>query len=110
METYVFGRIDKEAAKALDVFGKYSNYCDEVHEAFRPMVQFLGAQRFRTPHGLDWIKRHVGSADHNRSSGDCGATRAGENCGRYRLEADRRALYGELVRACPSATVALTHA
>jgi hypothetical protein len=31
------------------------------------MVQYIGAQRFRTPRGLDWIKRHVGSADHNQA-------------------------------------------
>lgn len=67
METYLFGRIDKEGAKAAHIFGNYSDYSDNVYHAFRPMMQFLGAQQFRTPHGLDWIKRHVGSADHNQT-------------------------------------------
>jgi len=67
IETYLFGRIDKEGAKAVDIFGEYSGYSDDVYHAFRPMMQFLGAQRFRTPHGLDWIKGCVGSADHNKT-------------------------------------------
>jgi len=67
MEEYLFGRIDQKGVVAIDLFGKYDGYSDDVYRAFRPMVEYIGAQRFRTPHGLDWIKHHLGSADHNQT-------------------------------------------
>jgi hypothetical protein len=65
VETYFFGQIDTLGQKAVELFGNYSRYSDAAYETFGPLVQYMGAQRFRTPRGLDRLKLQLRSRDHN---------------------------------------------
>jgi hypothetical protein len=67
MERILFGKVDGRGASAIDFFRAYDDYRDGIHEAFQSLVYYIGAQRFRTPRGLDWIKRHISVPDHTRS-------------------------------------------
>jgi hypothetical protein len=42
-------------------FDSYSGIKEGINEAFMHLIGYMGAQRFRTPRGLDWIKRYVRS-------------------------------------------------
>jgi Protein of unknown function (DUF4238) len=67
MERFLFGNVDRDGAAAVDFFRVYDDYKDGIHEAFRALVAYMGAQRFRTPRGLDWIRRAGGVPDHTRT-------------------------------------------
>lgn len=67
MERLLFGRVDKDGARAVDFFRDYDDYREGIHEAFQALVAYIGAQRFRTPRGLDWIKARIESADHTQT-------------------------------------------
>ncbi|HMJ60888.1 MAG TPA: hypothetical protein VK493_03955 [Bryobacteraceae bacterium] len=63
LERHLFGAVDRNGATATEVFGAYDDFKEEIHEAFRSRLAYVGAQRFRTPRGLDWIKRWAGVTD-----------------------------------------------
>lgn len=67
MERLLFGKVDKDGAMAVDFFRGYDDYREGVHEAFQALVAYIGAQRLRTPLGLDWIKARIGSPDHTQT-------------------------------------------
>jgi hypothetical protein len=67
LERILFGRVDGKGALAVDFFNGYQNLSDETHEAFRNITAYIGAQRFRTPRGLDWIKTNIGLRDHTQT-------------------------------------------
>jgi hypothetical protein len=67
MERFLFGKVDKMGAMAVEFFREYDDYKEGIHEAFQALVAYIGAQRFRTPRGLDWIKARIGSTDHTRT-------------------------------------------
>ena len=67
LETYLFGVVDKKGAAATEFFSTYTDYKDGIHEHYQDLLLYIGAQRFRTPHGLDWIKKHVGAVDHTQT-------------------------------------------
>jgi Protein of unknown function (DUF4238) len=67
LETHLFGVVDKKGAAAAEFFINYSDYIAGTHEAYQDLLAYMGAQRFRTPHGLDWIKKHFGMQDHSQA-------------------------------------------
>lgn len=66
LETRLFGVIDRKGAAAAEFFRNYNNYIAGTHEAYQDLLAYMGAQRFRTPHGLDWIKKRFGLQDHSQ--------------------------------------------
>lgn len=67
VEKYLFGEVDKRGSQAVEFFNKHSNWREGAHRAFRDILRYIGAQRFRTPRGLDWIKKHFGAQDQNQT-------------------------------------------
>jgi hypothetical protein len=57
MERIFFGVIDGRGPKAVEHFADYHELGDKTVENFQPLVQYMGAQRFRTPRGLDDIRQ-----------------------------------------------------
>jgi hypothetical protein len=64
IEQRFFGRIDTVGESAVRFFSAY-RYRDETHDAFDGLTQYMGAQRFRTPRGLDFLKLARGTGNHN---------------------------------------------
>ena len=67
IEKKFFGLIDDRGRRAVGVFSDYAGYNSEVHETFMVLPQYMGAQRLRTPIGLDWIKKNIELEDHNKT-------------------------------------------
>ena len=65
IERRFFGQLDRRGRSAVEVFGAYDGYSDAVHEAFRNMPQYMDAQRFRTPRGLDQMRALTNMPDQN---------------------------------------------
>jgi hypothetical protein len=65
LEKRLFGVVDKKGAAAAKFFQSYDDLKDGTHEAYQDILAYLGAQRFRTPHGLDWLAKHTGLRDKN---------------------------------------------
>jgi hypothetical protein len=64
VEKTFFGPLDHHGQQAVELFAEYE-LRDGVHEAFHWLVDYMNAQRFRTPQGLDWLKLKIGSPDQN---------------------------------------------
>jgi hypothetical protein len=66
IEKRFFGAMDSLGEKAVDFF---ADYCmrDGVHEAFNGMRNYLAAQFFRTPKGLDLLRTLSRSPSHQRA-------------------------------------------
>lgn len=56
IETYLFGRIDKEGAEA--VRGWIAGDPVQIHRRFQAFFEYMDVQKLRTPKGLDWILKH----------------------------------------------------
>jgi hypothetical protein len=56
MERIFFGEIDRRGLKAVEHFAEFSGLTESTPTAFRNLVPYMGAQRFRTPRGLDDIR------------------------------------------------------
>ena len=67
VEKRFFGTIDTEGRRAVEIFGDYAGYSDEVYETVRALPQYMDAQRFRTPRGLDHLESLTDLRDHNRT-------------------------------------------
>ena len=57
LERFFFGTIDNIGPKAVAAIASFQGITDQICEAFQPFVHYMGAQRFRTPRGLEEIKR-----------------------------------------------------
>lgn len=57
MERLFFGFVDTHGFLAVETLGDYQGLSEGVPEAFRNLSPYMGAQRFRTPRGLDEIKK-----------------------------------------------------
>jgi hypothetical protein len=57
LEQSFFGTIDNFGAGALAAVASFQGITDQICEAFQPFVRYIGAQRFRTPRGLEEIKQ-----------------------------------------------------
>ncbi len=66
MEKNFFGAVDRRGASAALFFQAF-DIRDGVHDAHQHLLEYVAAQRFRTPRGLDWIKQQVGTPDRNRT-------------------------------------------
>jgi hypothetical protein len=67
VERNFFGAIDTSGRKAVEFFGNYNGYAEGVHDAFPALPQYMDAQRFRTPRGLDQLKVLTEARDHNQT-------------------------------------------
>jgi hypothetical protein len=65
MERFFFGAIDSRGRKAVSEFAEFKGISKGAADAFRDVAPYMGAQRFRTPRGLDFIKKTARSGDHN---------------------------------------------
>ena len=65
LEKRLFGVVDKKGAVAAEFFRHYNDLKDGTHEAYQDLLVYIGAQRFRTPQGLDWLAKHMGIRDKN---------------------------------------------
>jgi Protein of unknown function (DUF4238) len=66
LETRLFGVVDKKGAIAAAHFRYYDDYLADTNDAFKQLVTYMGAQRFRTPHGLDWMKKFYRLSTHTQ--------------------------------------------
>jgi hypothetical protein len=65
MERFFFGAIDSRGRTAVSEFAEFKGISKGAADAFRDMSPYMGAQRFRTPRGLDFIRKLSRSVDHN---------------------------------------------
>lgn len=63
LETRFFGAIDNYGQRAADFFANYE-YGDGAHDNFNAMLQYLDAQKWRTPKGLDYLRRTIQEDNH----------------------------------------------
>jgi hypothetical protein len=56
MERMFFGEIDNRGRGAVEHFANFQGLSGETPDAFQDLVPYMGAQRFRTPRGLDDLK------------------------------------------------------
>jgi len=57
LEQFFFGTIDNDSPRAVAQYADFHGIDDGVCESFQPLVRYMGAQRFRTPRGLEEIKQ-----------------------------------------------------
>lgn len=67
VERNFFGSVDKRGAAAVNAFSRVTGFDDAFAMSQGEIPHYMGAQRFRTPRGLDWLKARAGSSDHNRT-------------------------------------------
>jgi len=65
MEKHFFGDIDGLGRQAVELFSEYSGLANTHPNNFNVLSAYMGAQRFRTPKGLDYLKQETKQADHN---------------------------------------------
>jgi hypothetical protein len=65
VEHFFFGKIDHRGHEAVELFGTYEGLIGGTGEALQNLVTYMGAQRFRTPKGLDVISSNIDSKNHN---------------------------------------------
>ena len=61
LERLFFGEIDSKGHFAVEHFGKFQGITDGTGDAFKYLAPYMGAQRFRTPRGLDEIQQQTKS-------------------------------------------------
>jgi Protein of unknown function (DUF4238) len=61
MEKFFFGAVDSHGAKATAHFRDYQGVTAGTGDAAQALTAYMGAQRFRTPRGLDEIKKRASS-------------------------------------------------
>jgi hypothetical protein len=75
-EKRFFGTIDTNGRLAVELFGDFNGLSKcfsknaegkGVREAFQALPQYMDAQRFRTPRGLDFLKSVVNTNDRNEA-------------------------------------------
>jgi hypothetical protein len=65
VERIFFGDIDRRGHQAVTLFGNYDGLTKGTGDALQSLAAYMGAQRFRTPKGLDLIRKRVPSEGHN---------------------------------------------
>lgn len=56
-EKRFFGEVDRRGKPAVESFANLDGYTRGFPDMFRPLLGYMGAQRFRTPRGLDWLRK-----------------------------------------------------
>jgi hypothetical protein len=67
VERNVFGAIDRRGSNAIEEFSKITGFSKGFAQAQGDIPPYMGAQRFRTPRGLDWLKEQTRASDHNQT-------------------------------------------
>ena len=67
VERRFFGAVDRRGAAAVDKFSKITGFDKGFAQVLGDIPPYMGAQRFRTPRGLDWLKIQTGTSDHNQT-------------------------------------------
>lgn len=67
LEKRLFGVVDRRGAAAADLFRSYDGPEEGLRDAYRDVLRYLGAQRFRTPSGLDRLAKRFQLVDKNAS-------------------------------------------
>jgi hypothetical protein len=62
LERSFFGEIDREGRKAVNFWTRY-DHTAYAGKALQPLLAYLTTQKLRTPKGLDWLARQIGSRD-----------------------------------------------
>jgi len=65
IEKRFFGKIDGLGRQAVQLFNDYGGFGKVHPDNFGILLSYMGAQRFRTPKGLDYLKQETKSTDHN---------------------------------------------
>lgn len=67
VEKYFFGAIDNHGREAVRFFSDYAGIPRgvDIHQAFQVLPQYMDAQRFRTPRGLEFLRAALGVRDKN---------------------------------------------
>jgi Protein of unknown function (DUF4238) len=65
IEKRFFGAIDNHGRRAVELFSDYQTFAKVAPQYFRFLTEYMGAQRFRTPKGLDFLENKIGLQDHN---------------------------------------------
>jgi Protein of unknown function (DUF4238) len=65
IEKNFFGAIDAKGHDAVRRFSNYGGFAKVHPNNFTVLAAYMGAQRFRTPRGLDYLKTTSHQADHN---------------------------------------------
>lgn len=72
MEKQFFGDINRLGREAVASFNEYGGFAKVHPSNFNVLSAYMGAQRFRTPKGLDYLKQQTKQADHNVALGIMG--------------------------------------
>ena len=65
IEKRFFGVVDSKGRESVEFFANYNHDTDGAAQHFQALPVFMDAQRFRTPRGLDQLKRLVAAPNHN---------------------------------------------
>lgn len=65
IERRFFGAVDRRGREAVSHFAGYGGISEPTWDAGKYLVPYMDAQKFRTPKGLDLIKKRTGSTDYN---------------------------------------------
>ena len=60
LERQLFGIVGKKGVAAADCFRYYDDPIEGMREAYLSLISYIGAQRFRTPRGLEWLSKRTG--------------------------------------------------
>lgn len=67
LEKRFFGPVDRSGASAVHFFSEYRSVHKDMREAYHALLAYIGAQRFRTPRGLGFLKRVIQARDHTQA-------------------------------------------
>jgi hypothetical protein len=67
VERTFFGAVDRRGSAAVEEFSNITGSSDGFAPALGEVLPYMGAQRFRTPRGLDWLKGQTNAPDHNQT-------------------------------------------
>jgi len=64
IERSFFGEVDRRGREAVMHFAEFEQIIEPTWGAGRDLAPYMDAQKFRTPRGLDLLKKRTGSLDH----------------------------------------------
>jgi hypothetical protein len=68
MERLFFGRVDSLGSEAVQRIAEFSGITKGFMDAFRNVPSYMGAQRFRTPRGLDEVRRRAATSNRQNAT------------------------------------------
>jgi len=67
IEREFFGEVDRRGRAAVEHFAEFEEIAEPTLDASRDLVPYMDAQKFRTPRGLDRLKKRAGNSDQNKT-------------------------------------------